>query len=154
MFTLVELLTPERTRLCANFPSQKRVLEFAADIMANSQAYNPTTIFDALIAREHLGTTAIGQGVALPHTRLKKIKAPLGCFIRLEQGIDFHADDKVPVDLIFTLLLPPTESEAALQFLKTLAVQFRNPQFTEGLRHASSRDILYRNLVQESSHSL
>lgn len=154
MLTIVEVLTPERTRLCANLPSQKRVLEFIADIMANTQPYTSDRIFDALMAREHLGTTAIGQGIALPHASLHGIKQPVGCFVRLDKGIDYQADDKIPVSLLFSLLIPPETKDHAQAFLHDLAKQFSDEQFTESLRQASSRDILYRNLVQESSHSL
>lgn len=154
MLTIVEVLSPERTRLCANLPSQKRVLEFIADIMANSQPYTSERIFDALIAREHLGTTAIGLGVALPHAKLHGIKQPVGCFVRLDQGVDYQADDKLPVDLLFTLLIPPHAKESAQSFLSALAKQLTDPKLTESLRQATSRELLYRQLVQESSHSL
>ena len=99
------ILSPELT-FC-NLPggSKKRLLETSAELIAGKvDQINANQIYEALIAREQLGSTGLGEGIAIPHCRIPKLKETIGCLIKLETPIDFDAVDKKPVDLLFFLL--------------------------------------------------
>lgn len=92
----------------------------------------------ALEAREQLGSTALGRGVALPHARLQGEAPPLLLVTRLARPIDFEARDEEPVDLVFTVLWPESEAEGFLPALSSLCRSLRNPQVLQRLRQASA----------------
>ncbi|MBZ0070277.1 MAG: PTS IIA-like nitrogen regulatory protein PtsN [Thiohalobacteraceae bacterium] len=141
------LLTPERVVLCRDLSSKKRVLEQLSQLLAAS-APNVTAeeIFDGLIARERLGSTGLGQGVAIPHGRMSGLAEPLGAFMRLEAGIDFDASDSKPVDLVFGLLVPAESTDEHLQLLAQLAQMFSEASFCAQLREAHDEQRLYELL--------
>jgi mannitol/fructose-specific phosphotransferase system IIA component (Ntr-type) len=90
-------------------------------------------VYDALFAREKLGSTGLGQGIAIPHGRIKGLKAPVGAFVRLVNGVQFDAPDGKPVGLIFVLLVPEAANEHHLQLLSELAQMFSDREFREQL---------------------
>lgn len=141
------LLTPERVVLCQDLSSKKRVLEQLSQLLAAS-APNVTAeeIFDGLIARERLGSTGLGQGVAIPHGRMSGLTEPLGAFMRLEAGIDFDASDSKPVDLVYGLLVPAESTDEHLQLLAQLAQMFSEMSFCTQLREAHDEQRLYELL--------
>ncbi|ETR77751.1 PTS sugar transporter subunit IIA [Afipia sp. P52-10] len=97
----------------------------------------------ALFAREALGSTGTGSGVAVPHARLRRVTRPLGAFARMRQAIAFDAIDDAPVDLVFLLLLPKGNEGRHLSALAAVARKLRNPDMQASLRRARSQAELY-----------
>lgn len=113
--------------------SKKRVFEQVGLLFENQQSVGRSTVYDALFAREKLGSTGLGQGIAIPHGRIKGLKHPIGAFVRLLAPVQFDAPDGKPVDLIFVLLVPEAANEHHLQLLSELAQMFSDKAFREQL---------------------
>lgn len=136
-----QILVPERVLCEGDAASKKRVLELIAERLASAgDGLDPRVVFDALVARERLGSTALGHGVALPHARLAGIASAAGALVHLHAGVDFDAPDGHPVDLVFGLLVPDECTEEHLQILATLAERFASARLREALRAAESAD--------------
>lgn len=123
--------------------SKKRVFEQAGLLFENNQGIARSTVFDSLFARERLGSTGLGQGVAIPHGRIKGLKEAAGAFLRLSAPVQFDAPDGRPVNLVFVLLVPEQANETHLQLLSELAQMFSDRNFREELLNAQSPDILH-----------
>jgi PTS system nitrogen regulatory IIA component len=124
--------------------SKKRALERVSELVSNCvDGLNDVEVFDSLISRERLGSTGMGRGVAIPHGRLKGIDHAVGAFVRLEEGIDFDAVDRQPVDLLFFLLVPEHFTDEHLQILSLLAQMFTDQPFCLRLRSAVNDNELY-----------
>ncbi|HFD81428.1 MAG TPA: PTS IIA-like nitrogen-regulatory protein PtsN [Gammaproteobacteria bacterium] len=131
-----ELLLPERIACQRQGSSKKRALEELARLLAGALPdFNDGEIFESLISRERLGSTGLGRGVALPHGRLKGLKAPVAALLTLQQGVDFDAIDGQPVDLLFALLVPDESTDEHLQILARLAEMFSDVDFCRQLRN-------------------
>jgi PTS system nitrogen regulatory IIA component len=143
--SISQILTLERTQLGAQCTSKKRVLEhisgFLADNINDSQSDH---IYQRLIAREKLGSTGIGEGIAIPHSRLQECEETLGALFVLEKPVDFDSIDRQPVDIVFVLLVPEEATEQHLQTLSMLAQKFNDEAFRTSLRQAASTEDLYR----------
>jgi PTS system nitrogen regulatory IIA component len=139
-----ELLAPERIRLQTSVSSKKRALEIVGELLSTAlPKVSEARIFDALNQRERLGSTGLGQGVALPHGRLEGVDRPVGALLVLEQPVDYESMDRKPVDLIFALLVPAASTDEHLQILSTLAERFSDPAWVEKIRGAqTSEEIL------------
>lgn len=132
---LCDILTPERIRLDSDATSKKRVLESASQILADSdENLSSRAVFDCLLAREKLGSTGLGHGVAIPHGRLPGLDKTIGVFIRVPKGVDFDAPDNEPVDLVFALLVPEESTEEHLQVLADIAAYFNSRDSRDALR--------------------
>ena len=117
-----DILSPERIRCDVPATSKKSALETLSEVLASSDpALTPGTVFDCLIARERLGSTGLGDGVAIPHGRLPQVERAIGAFLKLSQAVDFDALDKQPVDLLFGLVVPTDCTDEHLQILAHLA---------------------------------
>jgi PTS system nitrogen regulatory IIA component len=127
--------------------SKKRSLEMLGALLtADLPDFADNEIFNSLISRERLGSTGLGNGVALPHGRIDGLKEPLGALLTLDEGIDFDAVDHKPVDLLFALLVPEQSTDDHLQILARLAEMFSNQDFCARLRECvDSRECL--NLI-------
>ena len=143
MNQIASLLPQENvvTRLEAS--SKKRLFEQAGLLFENNQHIARSVVYDALFAREKLGSTGLGQGVAIPHGRIKGLKVPVGAFIRLETPVQFEAPDGNPVELIFVLLVPVSANEQHLQLLSELAQMFASKEFRDKLASAPDAAALY-----------
>jgi PTS system nitrogen regulatory IIA component len=146
---LSEILSPDCIRLDSDATSKKRVLEIASQLLADrDEALSQREVFDCLIAREKLGSTGLGQGVAIPHGRLARLDKTIGVFLRLPRGVDFDAPDGVPVDLVFALLVPKESTEEHLQVLASIAGYFDSKGSGDALRvditPQEAREILCR----------
>jgi PTS system nitrogen regulatory IIA component len=108
-------------------------------------------IFDALLQRERLGSTGIGNGVAIPHGKLAKVKRIFGIFARLDRPIEFEALDGAPVDLIFLLVAPESAGADHLKALAQVARMFREPALVSKVRATRDRSALYSVLIQTST---
>jgi PTS system nitrogen regulatory IIA component len=138
-----ELITPDRIRLSLPGSSKKRILEQMCEQLVPGAGLDFNTIFQAIFERERIGSTAIGQGIALPHGRLKGLQQAIGAFAVLEHPIDFDAADQQPVTMVFALLVPEEATEEHLQLLSQLAKIFNNKQAREKLAHAETPEIAY-----------
>jgi len=116
--------------------SKKRVFEQAGLLFENNQGISRATVFDSLFAREKLGSTGLGQGIAIPHGRIKGIKEAMGAMFRLAAPVPFDAPDGEPVNLLFILLVPEAATEKHLQLLSELAQMFSSKTFRESLTAA------------------
>ena len=130
-----DLLTAGRVACRSDVVSKKRVLELVSELIAaGASGVDARAIFDSLIGRERLGSTGLGNGVALPHGRLAGTEQALGAFVRLGKGVEFDAIDGQPVDLVFALLVPEHFTDEHLKILAHLAEMFSDRAFCERLR--------------------
>lgn len=143
-----ELLTPERTHFQVQGVSKKRLLDQAAQMAAATcKDLSEQQIFDALVARERLGSTGIGEGIAIPHCRLPGCDKPVGMLLQLQEPIDFESIDGKPVDLVFVLLVPESNPEQHLKTLSHLAALFNEPTYRQRLRDSSDAETLFEKAV-------
>jgi PTS system nitrogen regulatory IIA component len=132
--------------------SKKRVFEQVGLLFENSSQIARSRVYDSLFAREKLGSTGLGQGVAIPHGRIKGLKDALGALVRMKQPIPFDAPDGQPVGLIFVLLVPDRATDAHLQILSELAQMFSDRMFRERLLAAPTAAELHRMITQWQPH--
>ena len=116
------LLKPEAVKVVTSASSKKRLLHEIGDLVQSAYDINAALVVEALMAREALGPTGVGHGVALPHARLDGIDNVMGAFVLLDKPIDFDAVDRQPVDIAFALFAP---EEAGVEHLKALALVSR-----------------------------
>jgi PTS system nitrogen regulatory IIA component len=146
---ITDLLVPDRVSCRENVGSKKRLLEYVSELLAKSSPeLSQNEIFNALINREKLGSTGLGNGVAIPHGRIASLERPVCAFIKLASPMDFDATDGQPVDLIFTLLVPEDSTEEHLQVLSTIAEIFSNAGISMALRQCETDSCLLEQLCQ------
>jgi PTS system nitrogen regulatory IIA component len=138
-----KLLAPSHVLLDLQASSKKRLFEQAGLLFENHDGIGRSVVFDSLFAREKLGSTGLGQGVAIPHGRIKGLKEALGAFIRLAQPVPFDAPDGNPVSLVFVLLVPEKANEKHLQILSELAQMFSDKALREAMSRAPDAAALY-----------
>lgn len=142
------LLTHRRTLCHVSCTSKKRALEMLAALIAEDCDYiDADELFQQLVARERLGSTGIGDGIAIPHCRFKTAGATIGALMTLATPIEFDSVDSRPVDIIFAMLVPENAENEHLQTLAMLAERLQNPSFVESLRRAENGDDLYRAAI-------
>jgi len=148
-----ELLHPARIACQQNSSSKKRSLELLSNLLASAVPdYTEAEIFDSLVGRERLGSTGLGNGVALPHGRLRGLKQPIAALVTLRQGIDFDAIDRQPVDLFYALLVPEESNEEHLKILARLAGLFSNPDFCSRLRSCGDSNQCFQLIDDQSDN--
>ena len=144
-----ELLSLDRVVENADVTSKKRTLELISGLLSGEETeLSADEVFDTLLARERLGSTGLGAGVAIPHGRMKGIQQAVGAFVKLHEGVDFDAPDKRPVDLLFALIVPEECTDAHLDILAQLARLFRDDETVEQLRQCTDGTALYRTLTE------
>lgn len=124
--------------------SKKRLFEQVGLLFENHHGIAKEVVFDSLFARERLGSTGLGQGVAIPHGRIKGLKEALGAFVRLAQAVPFDAPDGKPVSLVFALLVPEHATEKHLEILSELAQMFSDRALREAMALASDAAALHQ----------
>lgn len=137
MNAIAQLLTQDAIVLTAKPTTKEALFVEAALALGLRLGINAPLIETCLQAREQLGSTGLGQGVGIPHGRLKGLKQVAGMFYRLSTPIPFDAPDNRPVDLAFFLLVPEQSTEEHLQLLSELAQGFSDPEFREQLRSST-----------------
>jgi PTS system nitrogen regulatory IIA component len=143
-----DILSLECVTLDIDCHSKKDALDILAKTIAGSdKATSQIEVFDCLCARERLGSTGLGNGIAIPHGRLKNSKKTIAAFLRLEDGVDYDAVDKVSVDLIFALIVPEDSTDEHLQTLATLAGMFSDKKIISQLRKARSSAEIFSILI-------
>ena len=139
MQALTDLLTPERTASRLPGLSKKRLFESLARIISDDlPGLSYDEVFGQLIAREKLGSTGLGHGIAIPHCRIPGCGAPVGALLTLADPIDFDAPDNEPVNLVFALLVPEGEEQQHLDTLAGIARLFSQADYCDRLRAATS----------------
>ncbi len=142
-----DLLSPGRILAGVRINSKKRLLELISETLAKkNKELNSREIFESLCVREHLGSTALGHGVAIPHGRISGIRDVEVIFLQLIKPLPFDADDGKPVDLIFALAVPKQCTEDHSKLLSSIADRFSDPEFLQQLRQATDANELWQLL--------
>lgn len=136
MNLIAKLLTADDVQVGLDVGSKKRVFEQAGLLFENRHGIARSSVYDALFAREKMGSTGLGLGIAIPHGRIKGLKEARGAFFRLTSPVPFDAPDGQPVSLLFVLLVPEAATEQHLQLLSELAQMFSDKSFRERLAAA------------------
>ncbi|CRM29259.1 Nitrogen regulatory protein [Pseudomonas sp. 31 R 17] len=152
MIQLQTILTPGRSLVNVPGGSKKKALEQIANLISSQvPELEMQDVFEALIAREKLGSTGFGNGIAIPHCRLKGCETPVSALLHLDHPIDFDAIDGAPVDLLFVLLVPQAATDAHLELLRQIASMLDRKEVRDKLRSASSNEALYQVVLDEQS---
>jgi PTS system nitrogen regulatory IIA component len=141
-----QLLSPERILLDADVASKKRLLETLAGLLTSDLEVQQS-IYDKLLERERLGSTALGHGVALPHARLDDVKQPVAAFVRVKAGLDFDSPDGEKAFLALALLVPQEATDEHLQLLAQSAGLFNQASVRDALLHAANAGEVIRLLT-------
>jgi PTS system nitrogen regulatory IIA component len=146
MNLISKLLPPANVVLDLEVSSKKRMFEQVGLLFENNQGIARSLVFDSLFARERLGSTGLGQGVAIPHGRIKGLKDPVGAFLRLKTAVAFDAPDGRAVNLIFVLLVPEQATEQHLQILSELAQMFSDRDLRARLANDADAATLHQSI--------
>ncbi len=147
MNLISKILVPGNILLDTESTSKKRVFERAGLLFENNQQLARSQVFDSLFAREKLGSTGLGQGVAIPHGRIAKLRDATAAFVKTSHPIPFDAPDGLPVNLVFVLLVPERATDLHLQILGELAQMFSDTQFRDRLNACEDAASIHRLLV-------
>ena len=147
---LGELLDTGAITLRVHAASKRQSLNIVAEIAARHLPATAAEITSKLLARETLGSTGVGHGVAVPHARLKGVDRMHGVFVQLDAPIEFGAVDEQPVDLIFALLAPADHPAEHLRALAKVSRALRQADLREQLRQARSADAVRALMVREA----
>lgn len=127
-----------------DWASKKRVLSSVSELLAGqSETLDTGAVYNALTAREQLGSTGLGKGIAIPHCRVPMCADIVGSLITLDAAVDFDAIDARPVDVLFVLIVPERKADEHVRVLAMLAELFQNDDYCRGLRRTSSDEELY-----------
>ena len=148
---ITDVLSLDRTHCDVPGISKKRVLEFIADFFSEHTDFvDANSLYHELISRERLGSTGIGEGIAVPHCRLSGCPRITGILLKLDNPVDFDAIDGEPVDLIFALVVPDEQNDEHLKTLSAIAELLQSSDVRQQLRSCSTSDKLYQ--IATSSH--
>lgn len=153
MNLIAKLLPPSNILLGLDVTSKKRMFEQAGLLFENNQGIGRNVVFDSLFARERLGSTGLGQGVAIPHGRIKGLKEAVGAFVRLATPVPFDAPDGKPVTLVFFLLVPEQATERHLQILSELAQLFSDRDLRDRLTTEKEVGSLHQTITAWQPHA-
>jgi PTS system nitrogen regulatory IIA component len=145
---LTDLVMPDAVIPALKAGGKKQALQELAAKAAELTGQNERTVHEILLQRERLGSTAVGNGIAIPHGKLAKLDRLFGLFARLEQPIDFEALDGQPVDLIFLLLAPESAGADHLKALARIARLMRDSAVADRLRESRDAEAIYAVLAQ------
>ncbi|WP_108649206.1 PTS IIA-like nitrogen regulatory protein PtsN [Dongshaea marina] len=140
---LIELLTRDCTQSAVPCRSKKHAFEIISELAAENLDRPALPILEALLNRENIGSTAIGQGIAIPHGRLADLEQATAVLITLQEPLDFDALDGQPVDLLFALLVPEDQCQLHLKTLSLIAKTLNQRSFSQKLRNAKDSEELY-----------
>ena len=150
---ITKLLPPSNILLELDVTSKKRLFEQAGLLFENNQGIARSAVFESLFAREKLGSTGLGQGIAIPHGRIKGLKDAIGAFLRLTNPVPFDAPDGKPVSVVFILLVPEQATEHHLQILSELAQMFSDREMRESLGTDSDATALHHKITLWNPHA-
>jgi PTS system nitrogen regulatory IIA component len=131
--------------------SKKRAFEEAGLLFENLHGLSRALVTDSLFARERLGSTGLGHGVAIPHGRIKGLKAPMAAVFQLAQAIGFDAPDEQPVNLLIFLLVPEAATQKHLEILSEIAELLSDTALRESIKHSTVQASLHQLIAQWQS---
>ena len=133
--------------------SKKAALEILSDTLAYQESnLSKNKVLDALLAREKLGSTGLGEGIAIPHCRLQDLENINVTMLKLEEGVEYEASDDKPVFFLFCLVVPEDANEEHLELLASLAELLDNEQLRNSIQKCSNARELYQILTQDPKH--
>ena len=138
--SLGDLLLPNAVVPRARWKGRKQVLSEMSGVMAQALGLKQRDVHEAVLERERLGSTGVGEGVAIPHARIETLSRPVGGFVRLQEAVDFEAIDERPADLVFMLLAPTDAGADHLRALARAARVFRQERIRAALRQAQTEE--------------
>ena len=147
---ITDILTPAMTHCNLPGGSKKRVLENLSSFIVEQlggDTEQADSLFNSLVARERLGSTGIGEGIAIPHCRTPGIKRIHGCLAKLTSPVEFDAPDDQPVDLIFALVVPEEQNDEHLATLARIAALLQDETSRASLRKCRSHEELFNTAV-------
>ena len=147
---LSNVLSLDCTKSAVHCSSKKRALEIISEIAAEHLDQNPQPLFECILNREKMGSTGIGNGIAIPHGRIQNSDKAIAILIQCQDPIQFDAIDNQPVDLLFALLVPDAQCKEHLKTLSNMAEKLSNKQVCKQLRTAKSDEELYQIMTNES----
>ena len=150
---LKDTISEEGIVLTNSVSSKKRALEILSESLAQQHSsLNKSKILDALLAREKLGSTGLGKGVAIPHCRIKDLDKIYIAMLRLDEGVDFEASDDEPVTFLFCMVVPEDSDDDHLQLLANLAELLDNENIRQSIKKCEDASCLYQLLCQHPKH--
>lgn len=153
MTLLNSVLSIDCTKSAVECSSKKRALEFICEVAHEKTGIDTQAIFDNMLAREKLGSTGIGCGIAIPHSRIPGLTQAVGILVQLQEPIAFDAFDKQPVDLLFALIVPEEEAKAHLKTLSAMAERLNDKPLCRQLRRAQSDEELFNIMLGQDQVS-
>lgn len=147
---IASILPPNCILFNQRYTSKKRILEAVTSHLCDQYSFlDSNNVFSALIARERLGSTGIGLGIAMPHCRISDCDKALGLLVTLNQAVDFDAIDNKPVDIVFVLIVPDGKEQDHLKTLATIAEVFSREEIQKAMRGAESSEALYKIITKK-----
>jgi len=153
MTLLSALLPVSHVKLDIEATSKGKLFDQAAELFSQTLSLNPSQIAGSLLEREKLGSTALGQGIAIPHGRVKGLREATGAFIRIRSPLEFEAPDGKPVTLVFVLLVPERANDVHLQILGELATLFSDREVRRQLAEAPDERVAQQVIVGWDPHA-
>ena len=148
---IADFLSPDDTLCDVRASDKDRLLRELTGKAAKALRLDAAPLADAIAQREQLGSTGMGDGIAIPHARIASLSKPFGMLARLRRAIDFAAIDGKPVDIVFLLLLPTAPHGEQLTALASVARRLRDAQVTAALRGADDSAEIYRAIIADST---
>ncbi|WP_342069366.1 PTS IIA-like nitrogen regulatory protein PtsN [Yoonia algicola] len=148
---LSDILKANAVKSISSCTSKKRLFHDLGELAETSYGLSATSVIEALMERENLGPTGVGQGIALPHARMPEAKDVFGLFLRLEKPLDFDAVDRQPVDLVFALIAPENAGVDHLKALALVSRTLRNTSICAKLRANQEANTLHTILTAVES---
>jgi PTS system nitrogen regulatory IIA component len=147
MTNIAKILSIGNVLLDLEVSSKKRAFEQAGLLFENNCSIARSTVSDNLFARERLGSTGLGHGVAIPHGRIKGLKAPIAAFVRLAEAIPFESPDGLPVNLLIFLLMPDNVTQQHLEILSEIAEMLSNEEFRLSLSSEADPAAVHSKII-------
>ena len=153
MNLISKILAPDNILIDTESTSKKRVFERVGMLFEKHDQIARSQVFDSLFSREKLGSTGLGQGVAIPHGRIPKLQEATAAFVKTAHPIPFDAPDGQPVNLIFVLLVPDLATDLHLQILGELAQMFSDPAFRNRLNECPDNSSIHQLFYEWNSQA-
>lgn len=150
---LNEVLSLDCTKSAVQCSSKKRALEIISELAASHGGLNATELFQCMLNREKVGTTGIGNGIAIPHGRLHDTDKAIAVLLQCEEPVDFNAIDSRPVDILFALLVPEDQCQTHLKTLAQMAERLNDKSRLKQLRRAQSDQELFDIMIGQEQPS-
>lgn len=148
MNRLASILPVAQVLVGVEATSKKRAFEEAGLLFENLHGLSRALVTDSLFARERLGSTGLGHGVAIPHGRIKGLKSPMAAVFQLAQPIGFDAPDELPVNLLIFLLVPEAATQKHLEILSEIAELLSDSALRENIKGSASQEVLHQLIAQ------